>query len=114
MRGDAHGATALKDLRTRVFEHGAPAPEALRSGLSVLADTDLRPDLPRLQTPALVLSGDRDRLTPAAAGRHLAHAVPHARFHAFGRCGHAPFLTHAAEFTDELLRFLGAVEATAQ
>ncbi len=41
MRGDAHGASALKTLRTRVFEHGAPAPEALEAGLSVLADTDL-------------------------------------------------------------------------
>lgn len=114
MRGDAHGATALKDLRARVFEHGAPAPEALRSGLSVLADTDLRPDLGRLQAPALILAGDRDRLTPPDAGRHLARMLPHARFHAFSRCGHAPFLTHATEFIDQLRRFLGAAEAPAR
>jgi pimeloyl-[acyl-carrier protein] methyl ester esterase len=111
MRGDAHGATALKNLRARVFEHGAPSPEALRSGLAVLADTDLRPHLGRLHAPALVLSGDRDRLTPADAGRYLAQALHHARFHAFSRCGHAPFLTHPAEFTDQLQRFLGASEA---
>ena len=110
MRGDAHGAGALRTLRAQVFEHGAPAPEALEAGLSVLADTDLRDALHGVQSPALVLAGDRDRLTPAEAGRRLAEGLPHARFHAFHRCGHAPFLTHADEFADRVRQFLDGRE----
>lgn len=110
MRGDAHGAGALRTLRAQVFEHGAPAPEALESGLAVLAETDLRAELGAVQSPALVLSGDRDRLTPAEAGRRLAGDLPHARFHAFHRCGHAPFLTHADDFAERVRQFLGGRE----
>lgn len=110
MRGDAHGASALRTLRAQVFEYGPPEPAALQAGLSVLAETDLRNELPGVQSPALVLSGDRDRLTPAEAGRRLADGLPHARFHAFHRCGHAPFLTHADDFADRVGRFLGGRE----
>lgn len=110
MRGDAHGARALRTLRAQVFEHGPPAQEALEAGLAVLAEADLRSELHGVQAPALVLSGDRDRLTSAEAGRRLAGELPHARFHAFHRCGHAPFLTHAGDFAKRVHQFLDGRE----
>ena len=91
--GDEHATQALRALRASVALHGEPDRTALESGLAVLRDSDLRGVLSRLTLPALVISGEYDRLTPAAAGRELAAALPMARFVQIPRAGHAPFLS---------------------
>jgi pimeloyl-ACP methyl ester carboxylesterase len=40
---------------------------------------DIRPLLPRLQLPVLVISGERDRTMPPAAGAEVVARLPHAR-----------------------------------
>jgi pimeloyl-[acyl-carrier protein] methyl ester esterase len=107
LRGDARAAVLLRTLRG-MLDDAPPRAEALAAGLQILADTDLRARLPALRTPALVVAGARDRLTPAAAGRRLAEALPEARFLALPGAAHAPFLTHEASFLDALASFLGA------
>jgi pimeloyl-ACP methyl ester carboxylesterase len=44
-----------------------------------LRDTDVRPLLPRITTPTLVLHRRGDRAVRVEAGRHLAGAIPGAR-----------------------------------
>jgi pimeloyl-[acyl-carrier protein] methyl ester esterase len=104
VRGDEHAVAALRHLRGTLFRHGAPAPAALALGLTVLATVDLRTTLPGVHQPALVISGERDRLTPPAAGRYLADALPDARYLELARCGHAPFLSHPRAFIEGLER----------
>jgi len=113
--GDEHAAQSLRMLRSRLDAHGEPDPRALETGLRILREADLRQALPHIAHPALVIAGDRDRVTPAAAGRELATALPAARYCLIGRGGHAPFLSHSEEVLREVLPFLSrhAVHTTA-
>lgn len=105
--GDA-GRETVRRLRAVLAAGGEPAPAALRAGLRLLAETDLRAALPAIRTPALVVHGGRDRLAPPAAARHLASALPAARLHLIPAAGHAPFLSHPAEVGHALEAFLRA------
>jgi pimeloyl-ACP methyl ester carboxylesterase len=55
---------------------------------AVMARDDLRPLLPTLACPLLVMVGDSDLLTPPEHSREIADAVPHARLELLPRCGH--------------------------
>lgn len=100
------GRETLRRLRARLAESGEPAPAALRAGLRLLAETDLRGSLPEIGAPALVLHGAYDRLAPPAAGEYLATRLPAARLVAIPAAGHAPFLSHAQQTWDALEAFL--------
>jgi pimeloyl-[acyl-carrier protein] methyl ester esterase len=106
VHGDEHARQALKVLRDKVQSGGEPKPEALRAGLDTLARVDLRSQLPSIEIPALIVSGERDRLAHPDAGRTLAKSLPHAQFHPMQRAAHAPFLSHGEEFCTEVERFL--------
>jgi 3-oxoadipate enol-lactonase len=78
-----------------------------------LAGFDLRPHLPSITAPTLVISGRADGLNPPEAGEELAKLIPDARFEVYERSGH--MLT--AEQTDELVGdittfVLGTAEGT--
>ena len=105
-RGDERARETLRLLRSKLASHGEPDPRALRAGLEILRNADLRDDLPRIAAPALVIAGEHDRLTPASAGRELAAALPTARFRLVERSGHAPFLSHPGEVLAEVTGFL--------
>lgn len=104
--GDEHATQALRALRASLDAHGEPDPLALAAGLRILRDADLRATLPGIALPTLVLAGEHDRITPAAAGRELATRLPAARFVEIPRAGHAPFLSHAEQVLQEVTRFL--------
>ena len=108
VRGSAPRTAArmLTVLRGALATHGAAHPEALASGLERLRDGDLRPALPLVRVPALVVSGRLDRITPASAGRALATALPRGRYVEFARAAHAPFLSSPARFAQLLTEFL--------
>ena len=55
---------------------------------AVMAREDLRPRLPRITCPLLVMGGDSDGLTPPECGREIAAAVPRARLEILAACGH--------------------------
>jgi pimeloyl-[acyl-carrier protein] methyl ester esterase len=107
-RGDDRQVSLLRQLRASVFEHGRPDPAALAAGLSVLTESDLREDLPRITVPTLVVSGEYDRLTPPGAAAWMAARIPGARLSLLKAAGHAPFLSHPEAFLDSLRDFLAA------
>lgn len=74
-----------------------PAPDVALEALETLRCADLRPLLPQLTLPALVLHGARDRIIPVGAGRYLGTALPKARYVEWSQVGHAPFLSRAPE-----------------
>ncbi len=102
--GDA-GRALIKQLRTELFQHGEPQLVALRAGLAILRDTDLRAMLAGIRAPTLVLHGSHDRLTPPAAGEFLAAQLPQARYQLLRGAGHAPFLSDPAAFAAALEEF---------
>lgn len=95
--GEAERAV-LRRLRAEAFRFGEPDSAALRVGLDVLRKTDLRAELPRIETPARIVQGERDRLAPPAAGAYLARNLRCAGHHRFLRAGHAPFLSNPEAF----------------
>jgi pimeloyl-[acyl-carrier protein] methyl ester esterase len=108
VQGSEAGKAVLAQLRARLFERGAPSVASLNAALDVLVETDLRPRIPQITVPALVLSGARDTLAPAAAGEWLAGALPDARYRVFSHAAHAPFLSHPLEFASTVKDFIDA------
>lgn len=68
---------AVQRWYARLLRHAA-TPRAVAAMLDGLRGVDLRPALPRLRVPTLVLHRRGDRLVPLAAGRQIAAAVPQA------------------------------------
>lgn len=54
-----------------------------------LAGFDLRPNLPVISAPTLVISGKADGLNPPEFGQKLAELIPSARFEVYEHSGHA-------------------------
>lgn len=108
LRGSERERELLADLRQRLFSRGEPDRAALRGGLEILRDTDLRAALPQLVMPVLAIAGERDRLTPPEASRSMAEAVPHGQAVVIPGAAHAPFLSHTETFVECVQSFLRA------
>jgi pimeloyl-ACP methyl ester carboxylesterase len=63
--------------------------------------------LHRVQTPTLVLWGERDRLFPVALGEAWAAAIAGARLEVVPRCGHLPPIEQPALTADAVAEFAG-------
>lgn len=109
---DVHGVRVAHKLRTALFTHPLPAQTVLEAGLEILRRSDLRPLLASIRQPVLVLHGEKDAVTPCAAGAALSAALPDARFHQIGGAGHAPFLSDPGAVVALLQAFFDASVAT--
>lgn len=89
------------------LEHGSRTP-IRASALRTLAidRTDLRPLLPAIRVPVLLLTGDRDPLVPPECAAELERGLPNARRVEFTNCGHYPQYTHPAAMADAIRAFL--------
>lgn len=67
---------------------------------------ELRPLLPTLQMPTLVLHGEADRLVPVDAGRYVADQIPDAQFGVFKGRGHSLIATATPEFAQVIRNFI--------
>ncbi len=111
VRGSEGERELLATLRTSLASHGEPNPDALRGGLEILRDLDLRDALPKIKQPTLVIAGERDRLTPPQASHYLAQAMPNAHVVEIKGAAHAPFLSHREEFEKLVLDFMEEKQA---
>jgi non-heme chloroperoxidase len=73
--------------------------------LSAVAYTDLRPLLPSLRLPVLVVNGGRSAV-PTEVGAWIADALPSARSLVLPEAGHAPFWDDAAGFNAAVRGFV--------
>ena len=100
--GDLRRSRGLaRRIAELVAQCGDASREALRAGLALLLDTDLRTELHRVQASTEVIHGDLDRLAPPAAGEFLARHIPDAQFTRLP-AGHALFLSHPREFVRQV------------
>lgn len=70
------------------------------------AALDLRADLPRIQTPTLILHGDLDRSVPVSFGVHTAALLPNARLVRYPEGAHGVFITHPDLVHRDMLEFI--------
>jgi 3-oxoadipate enol-lactonase len=82
-------------------------PEAVARALEALRDRgDRRPDLGRMDVPALVVSGEADGVTTPEVMRALAGALPDAELRTLPRLGHLCALEAPAAIAAEIDAFL--------
>ena len=111
VRGSEGERELLASLRESLFSCGEPEPDALRGGLEILRDLDMRDELPEIKQPSLVIAGERDRLTPPQASHYLAQAMPNARVVEIKGAAHAPFLSHQEAFVKCVVDFMDEKQA---
>lgn len=105
MRGVSNSKALLRDMRTELARYGKPDASALRAGLAILQNEDLRPSLATLQMPARLILGERDTLVATQAGRQLAEATG-IGMDVIAGAGHVPFLSHPQAFNVAVNSFL--------
>ena len=88
----------------------AGAASLIRQNRAVMARADLRPGLPAVACPTLVLSGLADQLTPPECAREIAAAIPGARLHLLPDCGHMLTWEQPRAVTDHLLAWLAGID----
>ena len=106
MRGSTNERELLADLRSRLFSRGEPDINALRGGLEILRDADLRGELASIRQPALLIAGERDKLTPPEASFYMAQTLPDVRLVKVAGAAHVPFLSHPEIFVEQITDFL--------
>lgn len=106
LRGSENERELLALMRERLFSRGEPDIGALRRGLKILRDTDMRRELQGIKQSTLTIAGERDKLTPPEASRYLARTIPNARAVEIEGAAHAPFLSHPDLFVEQIKRFL--------
>jgi 3-oxoadipate enol-lactonase len=99
----AHPGTVARFVAT--FERDV-VPEGYAGCCDALADMDLRPLLPGITAPALVIAGAEDPATPPWHGATIAAAIPGARLRVIRGAAHLANVSSAAEVTAALLAHL--------
>ena len=95
-------AAYIEGLRVEV-----PNADALRLFNQEIFNTfDLRPQLPRITAPTLVITGEADFITGPVCSREIAAGIPHARTVLVPDCGHFIFVEARERFRREVLSFL--------
>jgi pimeloyl-[acyl-carrier protein] methyl ester esterase len=83
-----------------------PTDEALQTGFDILCDTDLRPSLKDLQTPAKIIAASQDSIIPPTASQYIAACLPNASLTTIGS-GHALPLSHPQMLANTIANFVG-------
>lgn len=79
---------------------------ALGHQARLLHRLDLRPELPHIRQPVLLIHGDRDRVTPRRHAEVLLQGLPSAGLVILEGSGHVPCYTHPEAMAEVIRRFL--------
>lgn len=102
VRGSENERRQLRLLKEALATRPPARPAALRSGLKILEQDDLRCRLSAIRQSCLLLYGQHDRIVPPAVGAGMNALLPQAAGHVVAGAGHAPFLSHP-DATQQLL-----------
>ncbi|GIV23516.1 MAG: alpha/beta hydrolase [Bacteroidia bacterium] len=86
--------------------------EVLLADAAEIFKVDMRPLLPKIPHPALVLGGGADLIVPPHHSRLLAEKLPHSQLILYPGAGHALIFTHRRPFVRDIHRFILAVSRT--
>lgn len=87
---------------------GEQDPEGYAACCEAIARMDLRPVLPKITAPTLVISGTADTRTPPSHGAVIALGIQGSRLRAVHGAAHLANVSHPAEFTALVLAHLTA------
>ena len=94
-----------KDLTSQLVTRHIPSVTVLQNGLTILANTDLRDQLPHLTIDTQIVAGKNDPLVPIEASHFLNENLtsPHSLIEM--ETGHIPFLESPKGYIEALTRF---------
>jgi pimeloyl-[acyl-carrier protein] methyl ester esterase len=92
-RGSELDRESLRMLKSNISERGEPDIQALKSGLKILRDADLRDEVTEA-TPALVILGEKDTLVPVSVKNEFAKQFSNSEIIIINKAAHAPFISH--------------------
>ena len=87
---------------------GRASQEAAIALYRLAGTMDLRPDLPRITQPTLVIHGDADPILPLASSEWLAATLPHAQLTILHGAGHVPIMTRPHAVAQAITDFFGS------
>jgi proline iminopeptidase len=102
-----HDPAAAAATRTR----GILSPKAINRAFApggFLQTFDLRPELPRITAPTLVLAGRHDWICAPEFSEEIARLIPRARLRIFEHSSHSIRVDEPEAMIDEIRRFIGA------
>lgn len=105
---DAKQARAL--LNAAALDAASADVRALKAGLEILRQADLRQALAGLRMPLAVMLGGLDRIVPPCLAEVYQDVQPGARVLTHARAGHAPFLYGGGERVQDVLSWLRALQ----
>jgi pimeloyl-ACP methyl ester carboxylesterase len=85
---------------------GRPPIRAFARHVRLVHGLDLRPILPQVRQPVLLVCGDRDKVVPARHAEQLLAGLPNAGRVVLEGCGHTPSYTHPEVYAEVIHRFL--------
>jgi pimeloyl-ACP methyl ester carboxylesterase len=94
------------------FERLSASPAAAIDLLRMNSEIDVRPILPTIRMPTLVLHRNGDRNIQAAGGSYLTAQIAGAKYVELEGIDHAPFLGDSDRLTDEIEKFLTGSRAS--
>lgn len=97
-KGSASIKEDIRQLKELLKFHGIPAPRALRCGLEILQQVDLRQALKTIQCPTLHVFGEKDHLVPVGVSKLIAAAQPNSMTAVIKGVSHVPFLSEPELF----------------
>jgi pimeloyl-[acyl-carrier protein] methyl ester esterase len=83
-----------------------PAADALRAGLALLQDKDLRGESSRVACPVRLILGEHDVIVPAESGQAVVGLFANASYALIAGAGHVPFISHTTAFMQVLDAYL--------
>lgn len=104
--GELSHAQYQRIVKEIVIGGRQPELQAARESLAALVAADLRPVLPHIDLPALLIHGSLDAVCLPGASRYMAERIPKAELRIMEGMGHAPFMSHPTEFNRILLEFM--------
>jgi len=84
-------------------------PEIAKHFARVTFLSDHRADLPRLQTPTLILQCSDDLIAPRSVGEHMSRVMPNATLRIIDNVGHCPHLSEPSASAAAMNDFLSAL-----
>jgi pimeloyl-[acyl-carrier protein] methyl ester esterase len=105
-QGARQARPLMKQMQALLAQRPEPQPEALRAGLDMLRQVDLRRELAELRLPLLALLGSDDALVPAAAGEAMCRLNPALQLAVLPGAAHQAFLSHPAQCAERVAKFL--------
>jgi pimeloyl-[acyl-carrier protein] methyl ester esterase len=104
-RGSTIARDTLRELKNKLNERGEPDIGALKAGLKILSETDLR-NSSKYELPAMVILGEKDTLVPVTVKNEFAKLFSNMECLVVNKTGHAPFLSNANTCEENIKNFI--------